>query len=454
MVRRLRNPALNRPKKRARIEDSDVEILDGPPSSSQGTNGSPSNGLSACVSSKDAYMLVYARSEQSEENLSTENQSPIKDAVPPPRALEVVNVLNAEHDKACDEFAAKEKKAREAFDQKRRMVMDIYRSWSLSSYDEDSIIVSRQALESWLLHRISKPPTTKHDVPVESSDNPPIVNGTGANEASIKDFGRSFQNDDIVCPHGRLDPSKASSMKRVKQKALDRIADEDHARFIPAFKPSDVCEECVEAIFYERMYQIRHPQDVTRFEEVDHVEPEGRGYWISKTWLRDWKMAKPKMHTPFQADPSPDDIEYIDDVKCEHGGLVTNSSSRRRISVKAYDVIRSVFPSLELPPASCEVCAVCEALVQITKEDKRGIRKQAEDEKAKLKSMYDYGVFGLASMLEGPCAVVPERFIRSWRQWVLRPTEAARPEVLDNARFSVNMACSHSTRMWMAISME
>lgn len=63
--------------------------------------------LSACVSSKDAYMLVYARSEQSEENLSTENQSPIKDAVPPPRALEVVNVLNAEHDKACDEFAAK-----------------------------------------------------------------------------------------------------------------------------------------------------------------------------------------------------------------------------------------------------------------------------------------------------------------------------------------------------------
>lgn len=34
------------------------------------------------------------------------------------------------------------------------------------------------------------------------------------------------------------------------QKALDRIADEDHARFIPAFKPSDVCEECVEAIFY------------------------------------------------------------------------------------------------------------------------------------------------------------------------------------------------------------
>lgn len=34
------------------------------------------------------------------------------------------------------------------------------------------------------------------------------------------------------------------------------------------------------------MYQVEHPQDVARFEEVDHVEPEGRGYWISKAWLR------------------------------------------------------------------------------------------------------------------------------------------------------------------------
>lgn len=53
--------------------------------------------------------------------------------------------------------------------------------------------------------------------------------------------------------------------------------------------------------------------------------------------------------------------------------------------------------------------------------------------------MYDYGVFGLPSVLTGPCAVVPERFIRSWRQWILRPTEAARPETLDNARF----VCQH-----------
>ena len=53
-------------------------------------------------------MLVYARSEEPENNVSTtQNPSPIRDVAPPPRALQVVNTLNAEHDKACEEFAAK-----------------------------------------------------------------------------------------------------------------------------------------------------------------------------------------------------------------------------------------------------------------------------------------------------------------------------------------------------------
>lgn len=87
------------------------------------------------------------------------------------------------------------------------------------------------------------------------------------------------------------------------------------------------------------------------------------------------------MHTPSQPDPAPDDPYYMDDVMCEHGGLVTNSSSRRRISAEAYQVLKGVFPDLTAPHATHEACAVCEALVQISKEDRREIRKQAEVEK-------------------------------------------------------------------------
>ncbi|CAL1704590.1 unnamed protein product [Somion occarium] len=422
-----------RPKKRVWIEDSDVEVVDGPSSSpAEETKVLTESGS---VSSKDAYMLVYARMPSNEgPDSAAESDSCSLDVTPPPRALQVVNALNAEFDKACDEFAAKEKEARENFNKKRRMVMDIYRSWSLSSYDEDSGIVSRQALESWLSHSISKP----LDVSRKASDD--LDGTTSTSEASTPNgcpavTGRTFSSADITCPHGRLDPNNSVKMKRVRQSTLDRIAAEDHAQFVPSFKPSDVCEQCVEATFNERLYQMQHPKDVAKFDEVDYVESEGRGYWVSKAWLKDWKLAKPKMHTPSQPDPAPDDPYYMDDVMCEHGGLVTNSSSRRRISAEAYQVLKGVFPDLTAPHATHEACAVCEALVQISKEDRREIRKQAEVEKAKLKILYDYGAYGLTDMPEGPCAVVPEIFMRCWRQWLLRPTEAPRPELLDNSRF-------------------
>ena len=56
----------------------------------------------------------------------------------------------------------------------------------------------------------------------------------------------------------------------------------------------------------------------------------------------DWKTAKPKMHISSDADPPPDDLEYLDDVICEHSGLVTNTSTRRRISAKVSG--RDIFP--------------------------------------------------------------------------------------------------------------
>lgn len=53
-------------------------------------------------------MLVYARMPSNEgPDSAAESDSCSLDVTPPPRALQVVNALNAEFDKACDEFAAK-----------------------------------------------------------------------------------------------------------------------------------------------------------------------------------------------------------------------------------------------------------------------------------------------------------------------------------------------------------
>ena len=114
----------------------------------------------------------------------------------------------------------------------------------------------------------------------------------------------------------------------------------------------------------------------------------------------DWRSAKPRMHKPSQADPPPDDPEYDIQVRCEHGCLTPNALSRKRISsevssvhvslpihrlihYQAYELLRSVFPEWTTLDTDAEMCAACEALVHISKEDRRGAKIQAEEEKAR-----------------------------------------------------------------------
>lgn len=126
------------------------------------------------------------------------------------------------------------------------------------------------------------------------------------------------------------------------------------------------------------------------------------GFWISKPWLKgkrppslrvpslrkililippDWRLAKPKMHTPYQDDPAPDSSEYVAHVQCEHGGLCPNIANRRRISEEAAQIIRFLYSSWSPPSTNVGVCAVCKAAISKSHESNRGLRKQAEDEK-------------------------------------------------------------------------
>lgn len=153
-------------------------------------------------------MLVYARAEPThaspEPGSSTtaaKKPSPVADTQIPPRALEVVNSMNAEFDQACDEYTQRcilsfqsvdwtstfahvdlrEKESKERFEEKRRLVINIYQTWRLSSREEvcrpacsrtvckdadvvqDSAVVSRQALDAWLSRYLVKPPKPSSD---------------------------------------------------------------------------------------------------------------------------------------------------------------------------------------------------------------------------------------------------------------------------------------------------
>jgi ubiquitin carboxyl-terminal hydrolase 48 len=55
--------------------------------------------------------------------------------------------------------------------------------------------------------------------------------------------------------------------------------------------------------------------------------------------------------------------------------------------------------------------------------------------------MHDNVLNGNTALLENvPLAVVPAQFVRSWRQWLLRPSETVRPDAINNQPF----ICEHN----------
>ncbi|KAG7092641.1 hypothetical protein E1B28_008981 [Marasmius oreades] len=386
-----RSNQVSNSRKRQRVDDSDEEISEVPLA-----EVSPSTSF---ISSKDAYMLIYVRKTLTP---SGELEKPI----PPQRALALIEDINNTHRVQCEEYKQREVSSLEAFETLRRQVMEIYRTWELTSGDEFLRIVNRKALESWLSN--------------ESTTNP--------NPAQ----------QEILCEHGRLDYRKAKELKCIKQNTYDQL--KSFGGFEPIYTAEDICESCIEAGFKERLYQIEHPRMVGRFTELDRG-PDGPGYWISKAWIRDWALLKPKMHAPTEDDPPPDGPGY-EHVLCEHGNLSLNASDRRRISVQACEVLTTLFPQWKPISVDEEPCPVCDALLYERKTNSLGHRKRAEEEKAKLKRMFDYAGITETNNLfheNETLAIIPSSFLHRWRLWLTRPTEYERPESLDNTVF----LCEH-----------
>ncbi|KAI0064483.1 cysteine proteinase [Artomyces pyxidatus] len=426
-------------KKRRRVEDSDddVEIIEQDP---------PLHPNSKTMSSKDAYMLVYTRRgslpQASEEHLSK----------PPARALDAIRKLNVAHEEACNAHCKRLRAANEEFEDLRLKMMDIYRCWEVSSHDEDSLVVSQEALKTFLSKPFVKAAgeLSKSASPEQSDNTHDDKQATSSNGASgTPESSLSSQNsqrregdisvEEIVCQHGRLDPSKAADFKRIRYTEYENIVSYLGCRFLPELCPEDVCKACVTETFTEKLYHHQHPLQVAQFDAVADNREFG-SFWISKLWLKDWRQSKPKMHVPFQKDPSPDSSSYRGHVECEHGGLSLNTTGRQRISREAYGILKTLFPSWNTLADDVEPCAVCEIVIQSSREDTREQRRHAEDEKAKLRHMHENALTGNVALLEDvPCALIPSSFVKTWKFWILRPGRHPRPDQVDTA----SLVCEH-----------
>lgn len=377
--------------------------------------------LPKAISSKDAYMLVYVRRNDQKVNSSEAPE-------PPPQALEYVESLNREHNERCKAFEEKQQSIRDQFASIRQQVMGVYETWDARSVDDDSVVLSSKWLQNWLARGcmdLARPQVYTETEP-----------GTEPAELGDDDPSTTKLEGNIICMHRRLDPTKAKDMKRIRRTAYQKMVELTGCRFEPLLTPQDVCQECVHMEFRERLYMIEHPKLVQEFDEVSEVDESTEGYWVSKKWIKDWRLLKPKMHKTSQEDPAPDSPDYRGDVWCEHGSLVLNNFNRRRISREGVEVLRKKFPLWEPLHGDAELCAVCDAVLHTSREDKRELRRRAEEEKALLKTMYESVPF---TEEDDSFAIIPTDFFKGWISWLNNPVDHARSDKLDNSHF----VCEH-----------
>ncbi|KAF8587403.1 cysteine proteinase [Ramaria rubella] len=408
------------------------------------------------VSSKDAYMLIYARREAISPN-------PLL-LQPPPLARERVANLNRLHDDACASYIDRESKLTAEFKYMREQKMDVYHHWQIDDIREESAVVSRSALEDWLAMGLRKP---EKEEPIDKTDNRSQTSRRSSKTSDIVDQcpsersespsdpldllqtnpptdGFCLDNSSIICQHGRLDPNKAGHMKRIKKGAVTSIRTQTGCFFDPELTVEDICQSCVASIFMEKRYALDHISHVAQFDELCESEIDIDGVWISKAWLKDWKQSKPKMHVIGQEDPAPDSAEYANHARCAHGQLSLSSSSRKWINGQACTFLQSLFPTWHPTVSRFDdprICTACDEDLSMSKEARQELKQQVDKEKEKLKGIFPNVLAFDPEFDPGVCqAIICADFLRQWRSWIGRPHEKPRPGAIDNTQ----LICKHN----------
>ncbi|PPQ63065.1 hypothetical protein CVT24_005920 [Panaeolus cyanescens] len=350
-------------RKRRRVEDSDEETKVRTKASRESSCIQSEQNIS--ITSRDAYMLIYSRKDHATANHGTIHSAAPIVSQPPDRVMKVVEHDNAAHDAACAQYDVRKSHCLSRFHELRDNIRKLYSRWHPTAL-EDSLVVSRQALEAYL---------GEHAILTSLR---PLASET---DQTAQDEKIVLGIDDIVCEHGSLDPLKARDMKLVKQHAISQLDTVSKCLIKPILKPSDICANCVASIFLEKCYEIRHPLQVKMVDDVSNVPDDDAGIWVSKKWFREWRLPRPRTYNPLTGDLPPDAPEFLNHVQCEHGALTLNTTNRRRISQQAASILLDMFPTWKPMPGDTDVCALCEADVRLSKEDKKELRKQIEEEK-------------------------------------------------------------------------
>ncbi|GAA6057771.1 hypothetical protein JCM3770_006837 [Rhodotorula araucariae] len=264
----------------------------------------------------------------------------------------------------------------------------------------------------------------------------PTPGAATTSEAEVK----MISNTAVTCKHGMADPRKAEQMKRVSQMGVMALRDLGVSIEPELMVPRDLCRECIGGLAADFLYMKEHPRHVKEYDEANNDRSSRhKVYFLSKSWLSDWRKGNPKMHEKGAlADPTPSDEPYRSDIVCEHGGSQPDPKRRTPVMSGAVDVLKRIFPGWK--PLEPDPCSVCEGAHLEHTGNLEEMKKQHAFEKKHLKALEGQTRLTGTRLPIGADDefdnVVPREWARTWVTWTRHAVgQHPRPGRLDNSRF-------------------
>ncbi|MCO5549423.1 hypothetical protein L7F22_002894 [Adiantum nelumboides] len=339
-----------------------------------------------CLTSADAYMLIYSVREPQVPALASANDK----AFQLPNGLRhAIDVQNKELLENCQEYKMNKEKMLSARAKRKKEITNLLVEMPTESHVKHYFWISTSWLRMW----------------ADELDPLPIDNGN------------------LICEHGKVHPSSVTAMKRISEKAWNSLQSQYGGG--PELSADDCCIECVmenaKNVASVRSFKSEKLRIMQLLENATASPGAGKFYIVSRAWLQNWLRRK-AAEAPTEVDASP-----TASITCSHKALLPENfpgAKRQTVPEEAWNYFVQVAQQVNNGvddgcmsfPIETPTCSFCDAELIESASQQQDIRATKIEEKQKHETLFA-GVC-IALILGSTYYLVPTLWLHHWRSYL------------------------------------
>lgn len=273
----------------------------------------------------------------------------------------------------------------------------------------------------------------------------------------IKSGGKGvpkINNTNLLCSHGKLDPSKVPQFKRISKFAWEALTEKfgvEDTNTVLCSTDANVypCLQCIKQIALDKQNEMNNKELKAMYlEMLTHANSLSTPvtqvmYWVNKAWLAEWRKKEPKFQNG---------LGVTTDILCSHGELTTDESSRKQVPETVWQYVFSLYGQDSMPipvndHVTCPQCLQTEEEQRVMEDVRKVVRNE---EKEALHELYAIAGQLLLQNKQTLGAIpagttyylVSSKFVKTWKSFVdnIQVSDADKPDM----RHNQELLCHHS----------